>query len=62
MNIIQLWERIDNSLKSFVDTGLHEFHFSHVKLSDSGYLKSGGDLSRSFSLCFGQSDIDQLGS
>jgi len=52
MNIIQLWEGIDNSLKFFIYTWLHEFYFSHVKLPDSRYLESSSDLCRRFSLCF----------
>ena len=62
MNIIQLWERIDDSLKSFIHTRLHELDFSHVKLSNSGYLETSSHLSWRLSLCFRQSDINQLGS
>lgn len=61
MNIIQLWECIDDSLKFFIYSWLHEFYFSHVKLPDSWDLESSCDLSWSFSLCFRQSNINQLG-
>jgi len=35
MNIIQFWESIDDSLKFFIYTRLHELNFSHVKLPNS---------------------------
>jgi hypothetical protein len=60
MNVIKLWEAINNAGKSFGDRRLHELDFSHVEFSNSGNFETRSNDGWGFSLGLTQGDIDEF--
>lgn len=57
MNVVQLWEPVNDFWEFFIDGGLREFDFSHVEFTNSGDFELMVDFCGGFTVCFWEDDV-----
>ena len=61
MDIVELGEAVDDATKLLIDGRLHEFHLSHVELSNTRDLEASANDGGCLSLRLTKRNVNQLG-
>ena len=60
MNVVQLWEAVNDSSELFIDGLLHKLDLSHVKLANTLDFEALADLGRRLALRLRQHNVDEV--